>query len=66
VPCGGSAELADGISFVASSVVGPWGMMADGTFCTGGLTCSATSTGWLIDVGADVGTDMDFCHFCLA
>ena len=27
--CGGSAELADGISSMASSVVGPWGMMTD-------------------------------------
>jgi hypothetical protein len=61
---GGSAELADGISSVASSVVGPWGMMADGTFCIGGLTCSDTSTGWLADVGADVGTGIDFCRFC--
>jgi hypothetical protein len=64
VPCGGSAELADGISFVTSSVVGPWGMMADGISCTGGLTCSATSTGWLTDVGTDVGTSMDFYYFC--
>jgi hypothetical protein len=64
VPCGGSTELADGISSVTSSVVGPWGMMADGIFCTEGLTCSAMSTGWLADVGADVGTSMDFCHFC--
>ena len=29
MPCGGSAELADGISSVASSVVGSWGMMID-------------------------------------
>jgi hypothetical protein len=64
VPCEGSAELADGISSVTSSVVDPWGMMADGIFCIGGLTCSATSTGWLANVGTDVGTGMDFCHFC--
>jgi hypothetical protein len=57
----------DGISSVASSVVGPWGMMADGTSCTGGLTaCSVTSTGWLADVGADMGIGMDFYHFCCA
>jgi hypothetical protein len=66
VPCGGSAELADGIFFVTSSVVGPWGMMVDGIFCTGGLTCSATPAGWLADVGTDVGTGMDFCRFCWA
>jgi hypothetical protein len=66
VPCGGSAELADGISSVTSSVVGLWGMMADGIFCTGGLTCSATSAGELADVGTDVGTGMDFCRFCWA
>jgi hypothetical protein len=55
--CGGSAKLADGISYVASSVVGPWGMMADGTSCIGGLTaCSVTSTGWLADVGAAWGS----------
>jgi hypothetical protein len=48
---------------VTSSVVGPWGMMADGIFCTEGSTCSATSIGWLADVGADVGTSMDFCRF---
>jgi hypothetical protein len=64
VPCGGSAELVDGISSITSSVVGPWGMMADGIFCTGGLTCSATSASWLADIGIDVGTDMDFCRFC--
>ena len=29
MPCGGSAKLADGISSMASSVVGPWGMMTD-------------------------------------
>ena len=29
MPCGGLAELADGISSVASLVVGPWGMMTD-------------------------------------
>jgi hypothetical protein len=49
---------------VTSSVVGPWGMMADGIFCIGGLTCSATLTCSLADDGADVGTSMDFCHFC--
>jgi hypothetical protein len=49
---------------VTSSVVGPWGMMADGKFCTRGLTCSATSTGWLADVGTDVETSMNFCRFC--
>jgi hypothetical protein len=64
VPCGGSAELANGISSMTSSVVGPWGMMADGIFYTGGLTCSTTSTGWLADDGADVGTSMDFYRFC--
>jgi hypothetical protein len=37
-------------------------MMADGTFYTGGLTCSATSTGWL----ADVGIGMNFCRFWCA
>jgi hypothetical protein len=67
MPCGGSAELADGISSVASSVVGPWGVMADGTSCVGGLTaCAVTSTGWLADVGADVGIGMDLCRFCCA
>ena len=58
MPCGGSAELADGISSMASSVVGPWGMMTDGMSCIGGLTtCSVASTdsGRLADVGADVG-----------
>ena len=66
MPCGGSAEIADGISSVASSVVGPWGMMTDGMSCTGGLTaCSVASTdsGRLADVGADVGIGMDFCRF---
>jgi hypothetical protein len=69
MPCGGSAELADGISSVASSVVGSWGTMADGMSCIGGLTaCSVASTdsGWLADVGADVGIGMDFCRFCCA
>jgi hypothetical protein len=64
VPCGGSTELADGMSSVTSSVVGPWGMMADGILCTEGLICSATSTGWLANVGADVGTSMGFYRFC--
>jgi hypothetical protein len=41
-------------------------MMADGIFCSGGLTCLATSTGWLADVGIDVETSMDFCHFLWA
>ena len=62
--CGGSAELADGISSVASSVVGSWGMMTDGMSRTGGLTtCSVTSTdsGQIADIGADVGIGMDFC-----
>ena len=59
MPCGGSAELADGISSMASSVVGPWGMMTDGMSCTGGLTDS----GRLADVEADVGIGMDFCRF---
>ena len=66
MPCGGSAELADGISSVASSVVGPWGMMIDGMSCTGGLTaCSVASTdsSRLVDVGADVGIGMDFYRF---
>ena len=66
MPCGGSAELADGISSVASSVVGPWGMMTDGMSCAGGLTaCSVASTnsGRLADVGADVEIGMDFCRF---
>jgi hypothetical protein len=66
MPCGGSAELVDGISSVASSVVGPWGTTADGMSCTGGLiACSIASTdsGWLADIGADVGMGMDFCHF---
>ena len=66
MPCGGSAELADGISSMASSVVGPWGMMTDGMSCTGGLTaCSVASTdsGRLADIGADVGIGMDFCRF---
>jgi hypothetical protein len=56
MPCGGSAELADGISSVASSVVDPWGTMADGMSCIGGLTaCSVASTGWLADVGGRCG-----------
>jgi hypothetical protein len=52
VPCGGSAELADGIflasgitgaridgnSSVVSSVVGPWDTMADDVPCAGGST----------------------------
>ena len=66
MPCGASAELADGISSMASSVVGPWGMMTDGMSYTGGLTaCSVASTdsGRLADVGVDVGIDMDFCRF---
>ena len=66
MPCGGSAELADGISSVASSVVGPWGMMTNGMSYIGGLTvCSVASadSGRLADVGADVGIGMDFCHF---
>ena len=66
MPCGGSAELADGISSVASSVVGPWGMMTDGMSCTGGLTaCSVASTdsGRIADIGAAVGISMDFCRF---
>ena len=29
MPCGGSVEIADGISSVASSVVGSWGMITD-------------------------------------
>jgi hypothetical protein len=52
------------MSSMTSSVVGPWGMMADGIFCAEGSTCSATSIGWLADVRADVGTSMDFCHIC--
>jgi hypothetical protein len=41
-------------------------MMADGMSRTGGLTvCSVTLTGWLADVGADVGIGMDFCHFAV-
>jgi hypothetical protein len=64
VPCNGLAELADGMSSMTSSVVGPWGMMADGTSCAEGSTCLATSVGWLVDVGAVVGTSMDFCRFC--
>jgi hypothetical protein len=64
VLCEGSAELVDGMSSMTSSVVGPWGMMTDGTFCVEGSTCSATSIGWLADVGADEGTSMDFCRFC--
>ena len=66
MPCGGSAELADGISSVASSVVGPWGMMTDGMSYTGGLTaCSVASTdsGQIANIGVDVGIGMDFCHF---
>ena len=66
MPCGGSVEIADGISSVTSSVVGPWGMMTDGMSCTGGSTaCSVASidSGWLADVGADEGIGMDFCHF---
>jgi hypothetical protein len=66
MPCGGSAELADGISSVASSVVGPWGMMTDGVSCIGGLTAclvASTDSGRLADVGADVGIGMDFCRF---
>jgi hypothetical protein len=66
MPCGGSAELADGISFVASSVVGPWGMMIDGMSCTGGLTAclvASTDSCRLADVGADVGISMDFYRF---
>ena len=66
MPCGGSAELADGISSVTSSVVGPWGMMTNGMSCTGGLTaCSVASidSGRLADVGADGGISMDFCRF---
>ena len=64
--CGGSAELADRISSVASSVVGSWGMMTDGMFYTGGLTaCSVASTdsGRFAVIGADVGIGMDFCRF---
>ena len=66
MPCGGSVELADGISSVASSVVGSWGMMTDGMSRTGGLTaCSVASTdsGRIADIGADVGIGLDFCHF---
>ena len=66
MPCGGSAELTDGISSVASSVVGSWGMMTDGMSCIGGLTaCSVASTdsGRLADIGADVGIGMDFYRF---
>jgi hypothetical protein len=41
--------------------------MADGMSCTGGLTaCLVASTGWLVDVGADVRIGMDFCRFCCA
>jgi hypothetical protein len=43
--------------------------MADGMSYTGGLTiCTVASTdsGWLADVGADVGIGMDFCRFCCA
>jgi hypothetical protein len=54
------------MSSTTSSMVGPWGMMADGTFYAEGSTCSATSVDWLADVGADVGTGMDFCRFCRA
>jgi hypothetical protein len=64
VPCNGSAELADGMSSMTSSVVGPCGMMADGTSYVEGSTCSSTSVGWLADVGAVVGTSMDFYRFC--
>jgi hypothetical protein len=69
IPCGGSAELADGISSVSSSVVGPWGTMANGMSCMGGLivcTVASIDSGWLADVGADVGVGMDFCRFCCA
>ena len=66
MPCGGSAELADGISSVASSVVDSRGMMTDRVSCTGGLTaCSVASTdsGRIADIRVDVGIGMDFCRF---
>jgi hypothetical protein len=66
VPCGGLAELADGIFFVVSSVVGPWDTMADGVPYAGGLTaCSVApaDSGWLGGAGSAVGIDTDFCHF---
>ena len=37
MPCGGSAKLANGISSMASSVVGPWGMMTDDVGADGGI-----------------------------
>ena len=66
MPCGGSVEIADGISSVASLVVGSWGMMTDGMSRTGGLTaCSVVTidSGRIVDIGADVGIGMDFCLF---
>jgi hypothetical protein len=66
VPCGGSAELADGIFSMVSSVVGPWDTMADGVPCVGGLTaCSVAPAdyGWLGGAGSAVGIDTDFYHF---
>jgi hypothetical protein len=66
VPCGGSAELANGIFSVVSSVVGPWDTVADGVPCAGGLTaCSVVSadSGWLGGAGSAVGIDTDFCRF---
>jgi hypothetical protein len=66
MPCGGLAELADGIFSVVSSVVGSWDTMADGVPCAGGLTaCSVASadSGWLGGAGSAVGIGTDFCRF---
>jgi hypothetical protein len=58
MPCGGSAELADGISLalgltgakfdgnssVVTSIIGPWDMTADDVPCAGGsIACLVTS-----------------------
>jgi hypothetical protein len=64
VPCGGSAELADGISSVTSLVVGPLGYDGRWYILYRRVNLISSSTGWLADVVTDVGTDMDFYRFC--
>jgi hypothetical protein len=69
VPCGGSAELTNGIFSVVSSVVGPWDTMANDVPCAGGLTASliaSADSGWLGGAGSDVGIGTDFCRFSCA